>query len=263
MIGVFDSGVGGLAVLAEIRPFLPDTNLVYFADNLYLPYGTKTPKLILERTFKACEFLKSQGAQLIVVACNTATAVAVDELRQKLDIPIVAIEPAIKPAVTISQSKSILILATKVTLGSERFKTLLKSYEDRAKFILRPSNDLVEIVEGGGADSVESQQIINDIVQHALDNRVDVVLLGSTHFSYLKGLVEACSSGQIMAIAPSQATAQRAATLYADCAIKKEEGKKEEGRVDVFVTKDCQIFADKIYKFVDLKIDSCSIAYED
>ena len=137
-IGVFDSGVGGISVLRHIREILPNENLLYFADSKFAPYGNKSQEFIRERAQYAAELLIGQGAKALVVACNTATAAAVRMLRENFDLPIIGMEPAVKPAAAASKTGVIGVLATSGTLKSAQFAALLRITDSRCKWLPRP-----------------------------------------------------------------------------------------------------------------------------
>jgi len=159
-IGVFDSGVGGLSVLREIRRELPFENLLYVADSGYAPYGDRPAAFVQQRARSVVEFLIGQGATSIVVACNTATAVAVDSLRSTFTLPIVAIEPAVKPAAATTRSGVVGVLATTNTLTSAKFATLVEQYAGGASVLTHAAPGLVEQVESGDLTSERTRALI-------------------------------------------------------------------------------------------------------
>jgi glutamate racemase len=148
-IGVFDSGVGGLSVLREIRRELPNQQLIYVADSAFAPYGDRDAAFVEARSSTIAQFLINQGVRAVVVACNTATGLAVDRLRARYTLPIVAIEPAVKPAVAATRSNIVGVLATSATLGSSRFSALVRQHRQNARVIVQPCPGLVERVETG------------------------------------------------------------------------------------------------------------------
>src|ERR1035437_2580251 len=156
-IGVFDSGVGGLSVLHHIRQTLPDERLIYVADSGHVPYGDKSPSYIEQRSHALTRFLIGQGADAIVIACNTATAAAAASLRRQFSIPIVGMEPAVKPAVAATQSGVVGVLATIGTLESARFAALLERYAGEVQIVTQGCPGLVEQVEKGELHSTETR----------------------------------------------------------------------------------------------------------
>jgi glutamate racemase len=189
-LGVFDSGVGGLSVLRHIRQQLPQETLLYCADSRHAPYGNKSPGQILERSLRLTEFLLGQGAKAIVVACNTATAAAAAELRQRFSIPIIAMEPAVKPAVAASRSAVVGVLATVGTLKSAQFAALLENYGKDVEVVTQACHGLVECVERGALESQETRDLVRGHVEPLLAHGADTLVLGCTHYPFLRSLIE-------------------------------------------------------------------------
>lgn len=189
-IGVFDSGVGGLSVLREIRSLLPSEDLLYVADSGAAPYGDRSEAFIQGRVWAIADFLAGMGVKMLVVACNTATAVAVDHLRSKLPLPVVAMEPAIKPATSLSRSGIIGVLATSRTLASDRFARLADHVGQGVQIILQPCPGFVEQVERGESDSPETLALVKRHVAPLIRRGVDTLVLGCTHYPFLLGAIE-------------------------------------------------------------------------
>ena len=148
-IGVFDSGIGGLTVWQEIVSLLPGESVIYLADQAFFPYGGKTRSGLQKRTEKICRFLIKEKVKLIVVACNTATVAAIDFLRKKFPLPFVGVEPAIKPAVRLSKTGIIGVLATKVTAQSKRRRKLIKEFAQGKKVVTVDASELTPLIEAG------------------------------------------------------------------------------------------------------------------
>ena len=160
-IGVFDSGLGGLSVLRSIRQELPTAELLYFADSGHAPYGERSAEFIVERSLHIADFLHAQGAQLLVVACNTATATAVERLRQRHpQWPIVGVEPGIKPAAALTRNGRVGVLATTGTLRSQRFQLLSQAHAAHVQLQLQPCPGLAAAIEGGDLDAPELKQVV-------------------------------------------------------------------------------------------------------
>lgn len=191
-IGVFDSGVGGLSILKEVRLLLPKEDLLYFADSKYCPYGAKTPTFIKERSYKLTEFLLTKGAKLIIVACNTASVTALEDLRTKYpDVHFVGVEPAIKQGVLYSRNHKVGVLATGVTLSGERFYSLLKRYAGETLIFTQPCHGLVERIEAGEVEAGgETERIVGECTAPLIESGVDVIILGCTHYPFIRSLVE-------------------------------------------------------------------------
>ncbi|WP_295623104.1 glutamate racemase [uncultured Lamprocystis sp.] len=189
-IGVFDSGVGGLTVLKEIRRELPAENLLYIADSGYAPYGDKPLEVIEARALVLTEFLIARGAKAVVVACNTATGAAARLLRARYPVPIIAMEPAVKPALGLTRSGVIGVLATRATLASPSFSLLLERLGAGARFLLQPCPGLVERVEAGDLDSETIRALLADYLNPLLARGADTVVLGCTHYPYLTPVIQ-------------------------------------------------------------------------
>lgn len=184
-IGVFDSGVGGLSVLQHIRQALPDERLIYVADSGHVPYGDKSPAFIEARSLAIAHFLVEQGAGAIVIACNTATAAAVTALRSRFPLPVIGMEPAVKPAVAATRSGVVGVLATVGTLESARFAALLERYGEEVEIVTQGCPGLVEQVEQGDMDSVRTRALIERYTAPLLARGADTLILGCTHYPFL------------------------------------------------------------------------------
>ena len=202
-IGVFDSGLGGISVLKAIHQLLPAEQLIYVADSAHAPYGAKTTDYIQQRCQKVAEFLLSQEIKVLVVACNTATVHAVEFLRTYLPIPVVGIEPAVKPAARHSQSKVIGVLATQQTVNSVRLQRLIAEHAQGVQVILQACPGLVEHVEAGDFASEAVQQLLTAYLQPLLDVGADTVVLGCTHYPFLSETIQQLTQGRLTIIETS------------------------------------------------------------
>ncbi len=209
-IGVFDSGLGGISVLQAIRSLLPAESLIYIADSAHVPYGEQTPEFIVQRSVAISEFLLAQPVKAIVVACNTATAAAVGELRQRWpDVPSIGMEPAVKPAVQASQVGKVGVLATTGTLRSARFAALLERFASDVEVITQPCPGLVELIEAGELDSAVTQALLNSYVEPLLQAGCDTLILGCTHYPLLKPLLRRMVPEHVQLIDTGDAVARR------------------------------------------------------
>ncbi|MDO8206810.1 MAG: glutamate racemase [Gallionella sp.] len=188
-IGVFDSGVGGLSVLHHIRQMLPDERLIYVADSAHVPYGDKSADYIERRSIALTNFLISQGADAIVIACNTATAAAAALLRREFSIPILGMEPAVKPAVAATNSGVVGVLATIGTLESARFAALLERYAGNVEIVTQGCPGLVEQVELGDLYSSRTRELIERYTAPLLARGADTIILGCTHYPFLAAMI--------------------------------------------------------------------------
>lgn len=185
-IGVFDSGVGGISVLKELVKLMPNENYIYFGDTQNAPYGIKSSKEIKEYTQKAISELIKLGAKAIVIACNTATSIAACEIRQKYDIPIIGIEPAVKPAVIAHPNGKVAVMATPMTLKKEKFLNLMESYKSTAEIIPLPCPGLVEIIERGITKGNEIDNYLNLLFSPFSNHKINAIVLGCTHYPHIK-----------------------------------------------------------------------------
>jgi glutamate racemase len=208
-IGVFDSGVGGLSVLKHIRAQLPSVPLLYVADSGHVPYGDKTQDYICERSMVLTEFLARQGAAAVVIACNTATAAAAAMLRARFEFPIVAMEPAVKPAVTATRSGVVGVLATVGTLESARFAALLEQYAGDIEIVTQACPGLVEQVEAGELASVTTRELVARFTRPLLDRGADTIVLGCTHYPFLKPLIAELAGPSVHLIDTGEAVARQ------------------------------------------------------
>lgn len=189
-IGVFDSGVGGLSVLAEIQRLLPDESLLYVADCGHIPYGEKSPEFIRQRCRLVAEFFREQGAKAMVLACNTATVAAVADLREQYpDWPLVGMEPAVKPAAAATRSGVVGVLATTGTLQSAKFAALLDRFANDVRVVTQPCPGLVECIEAGDLGSPIVRDLLQSYVKPLLEAGCDTLILGCTHYPFLKPLL--------------------------------------------------------------------------
>lgn len=207
-IGVFDSGVGGISVLKHIHTLLPNEDLMYVADSKFAPYGNKTPEFIQERALWITDFLIGKGAKALVVACNTATAAAVDLLRQKYHLPIIGMEPAVKPAAAASKTGVIGVLATSGTLKSAQFAALLDHYGQQVEVVTQACHGLVECVERGELDSTATQDLLASYVQPLIAAGADTIVLGCTHYPFVRILIENLVGDDVVLIDTGAAVAK-------------------------------------------------------
>jgi glutamate racemase len=206
-IGAFDSGVGGLAILREIRHQLPAEDLIYVADSGHAPYGDKPAAVVRERAHAICRFLIERGVKAIVVACNTATGIAVDDLRATYPVPIIAIEPAVKPAAARTRSGTIGVLATTGTIASQRFSNLVADYARGADVLAQACPGLAAQVEAGEFNSTTTRAMLERYITPLIAKGADTLVLGCTHYSFLTPLVAELCGPAITIIDPAPAVA--------------------------------------------------------
>lgn len=210
-IGVFDSGVGGLSVLREIRRQLPTENLIYVADSGYAPYGNRSISFIEERATAIAHFLLEVRVKAMVVACNTVTVVAVKNLRSWFPVPIIAIEPAIKPAANITKSGIIGVLATTQTIASSSVSRLCQMYGSNIEVLLQPCPGLAEQVERAELTTVSTRLMVTNYVSPLLEKGADTIVLGCTHYPFLGQIIQEVAGADITIIDPAASVAQELA----------------------------------------------------
>ena len=215
-IGIFDSGVGGLSVMQAIRARLPHAELLYAADTAYAPYGDRSEEFLCDRSERIARFLCEQGAQMIVVACNTATAAAVARLRATWTaLPVVGVEPGVKPAVAVSAAHRIGVLATTRTLASEKFRRLAEAHADGATLVLQPCPGLADAIEAADAQGSGLAVLVDRYCAPLRDAGVDVAVLGCTHYVFARALFERALPG-VQLIDTAEAIARQTARFADD-----------------------------------------------
>lgn len=210
-IGVFDSGLGGVSVLKELLSLLPNEDYIFYADALHTPYGERSLEELEELTTQAAEILLAQGVKAILIACNTATSAAGQALREKHpELPIIGIEPAVKPAVLAGDHPTVVVLATRATLRQEKYKRLLDTYGDLGHVYSLPSPGLVTFVEQGELDSEAVRNYIrNELSRLPIsEKKIDAVVLGCTHFPFVRSAIEAVVGTDVAIYDGAQGAAQ-------------------------------------------------------
>ncbi|MCQ2551581.1 MAG: glutamate racemase [Clostridia bacterium] len=225
-IGFMDSGLGGLSVLREAIHLMPKEDFLYFGDSKNAPYGTKEKEEIKRLTFEAVDRLVKRGIKGLVVACNTASGACLKDLRKEYpDLPIVGIEPAIKPAVICNQGGEILVLATPMTLKQEKFKNLFDVYKEEAKMVLVPCKGLMEFVEEGILSGPKLDEYFEENIEPYINENVESIVLGCTHYPFLKPYLEEKLQGKgIRLIDGSLGTAAELKRRLKELDLLKEEG---------------------------------------
>ncbi len=210
MIGILDSGVGGLSVWRELYRIMPKQEYYYVSDAAHCPYGTKPIEYIVDRAEKITEFLIGEGAEILVVACNTATAAAIGDLRSKYPIPFVGIEPAIKPAATTSASGVVGVLATANTLKGSLYHNTLEKFASNVKVIERVGTGLVELIEQGITSGEEIDALLSLYIGDMIDAGADTIVLGCTHYPFIEESIRKITGPSVKIINPAPAVAAQA-----------------------------------------------------
>lgn len=235
MIGVFDSGLGGLSVLRTLREALPCESFIYLGDGKRCPYGERSKEEVLRFTEEAVERLLAEGCKLIVLACNTATAVAVKSLRESYpEIPFVGLEPAVKPAALSSQSGVIGVLATHRSLEGDHFRTTAERYADKVKIVTAVGEGFVEAVEGDREHAAETEALVRKAVEPLVEAGADKIVLGCTHYPFLRDVIQKVAGEGVEVIDSSEAVARRVAVLLDEHNMRAKEGAEQKCRYMTF-----------------------------
>lgn len=208
-IGLFDSGVGGLSVLRHVRELLPFEDLIYVADQAFVPYGSRPQSHILSRSKKITEFLLAEGCKLIAIPCNTASAAALSELREEYDVPFVGMEPAVKPGAEATRSGKVGVLATAGTFESQRYASLMERYAQNVQLYQNPCHGLVDLIEAGQLESVQTLNLLVSVLNPMLFQGVDTIVLGCTHYPFVQPLIETVAGDMATVIDPAPAVAKQ------------------------------------------------------
>ena len=215
-IGVFDSGVGGLSVAREIRRRLPSERLLYFADNAFCPYGGRPLEEIRERSLEVVGELVGRGAKLVVVACNTASGAALEALRERYPLPIVGLEPAVKPAVQRTRVGRVGVLATAGTLRSDRFHRLIDTHAGSVEVLRRASPELVELVEAGRISGPEVEGFLAETLRPLKEAGIDTLVLGCTHYPFLRDAISRVMGPEVEILDSGEAVARQVERVLAE-----------------------------------------------
>jgi glutamate racemase len=212
-VGIFDSGVGGLSVLREIRIAMPAESIDYVADSANAPWGDRPREFVRERASKIAQFLLTQGVKAIVIGSNTGTAGSAEALRSALSIPVVGIEPGIKPAVAATRTGVVGAIVPAAVSESDRLASLLDRFGSDVKVIVQPVPGLVEHVEAGDLDGPELKRMVEGYVRPMLDAGADTIVLGSTHYVFLKPVIAELAGPNVSLIETGAAVARQLARV--------------------------------------------------
>ncbi|MHB8578230.1 MAG: glutamate racemase [Dehalococcoidia bacterium] len=224
-IGVFDSGVGGLAVLRELHRVLPAEDFVYFADRANFPYGPRAAGEVCQLALAAGERLVEAGAKLLVVACNTASSAALPALRSRFPIPVVGIEPALKPACAITTCGRVGVLATSGTVQGAALDHLADRVAGDVRILRVAAPRLVELVERGEAATPLTMPLVTEALRPLIDAGVDVVVLGCTHFAFLRTQIQRVLGPGVQVLEPASAVALQVERVLRACGLARSSGR--------------------------------------
>ena len=248
-IGFLDSGVGGLSVMKEALKIMPNENYIYFGDSKNAPYGVKPTKEIRDLTFNVVDFLIEKGIKGLVVACNTATSAAVSELRRVYpDIPLVGIEPAIKPAVELNRSGKILIMATPMTIKQEKFNLLLNKYKEKAEIVPIPCAGLMEFIEDGILSGEELEEYLEEKLSIYDKSEISSIVLGCTHYPFVKDVIAKIVGSNVIIMDGGEGTAREIKRRLREKNLLTDRIKK--GNVDIYNSLDEKKVLDLSWKLI-------------
>jgi glutamate racemase len=206
LIGVFDSGIGGLTVVRAVKRHLPNYDILYFGDTARTPYGTKSPETVIRYAIEDAEFLLQKGAQMLVVACNTASSIATDTLKERFDVPILeVISPAVKMAVTDPKRRRVGVIGTRATVNSGVYEDKIKAVRPDMKVYGHPCPLLVPLVEEGWLKKGETRMIVKKYLHPLKVKQIDTLILGCTHYPLLKKIIQAKAGKRVKVIDSSEA----------------------------------------------------------
>ena len=209
-IGLFDSGVGGLSIVDQVRRLLPSERLLYLADQAHVPYGPRPLAEVRRFSEAITQFLLDQGAKVIVVACNTASAAALGHLRATFDqVPFVGLEPAVKPAASLTETGHIGVLATPATFEGELFASVVARFAQGVQVHQRVAPGLVERIEAGDIGGAETRALLHQAVSPLLEFPIDTIVLGCTHYPFIVPLLREMISDEVRVVDPAPAIARR------------------------------------------------------
>ena len=219
-IGVFDSGVGGISVLRELVALMPHENYIFYGDSLHAPYGTKSLEEVRRLSCADADYLLEQGVKALVVACNTATSAAVKTLRQQYgDMPVIGIEPALKPAVLSGEHPRVLVMATPMTLREEKFHQLMERFREHAEILPLPCPGLVEFVERGELTGERLARFLTGLFAPYQSEPVDCVVLGCTHYPFVQDTIQQVLGSGVKIFDGGAGTARETHRRLAECGL--------------------------------------------
>ncbi|EJO5347498.1 glutamate racemase [Clostridium botulinum] len=250
-IGFFDSGVGGISVLKQAVKLLPNEDFLYYGDSKNAPYGTKKVEEVKKLTFNVVDFLMEKGIKALVVACNTATSVTVNQLRKNYNIPIIGIEPALKPAVELNRNGKIIIMATPMTLSEKKFSNLMALYGETEEIEPLPCPGLVEFIEEGMVSGHEVYNYLKDKFKKYNNEKISAIVLGCTHYPFIKETLRAVVDNKVSIIDGSLGTAKELKRQLKDRNMLRKE--MRQGGITIFNSRDNKDIIDLSYKLLNIK----------
>lgn len=247
-IGVFDSGVGGLTVAREIMRHLPNENIVYFGDTARVPYGSKSKDNIIRYSRQIINFLKTKNVKAIVIACNTASALALEVVREEFDIPIIGVvEPGARAALEATKSKKIGVIGTEATIRSAMYEKIIRGFDEEAVVVGKACPLFVPLVEEGFAKHKVTEEIIDYYLSSFVDTDIDSLILGCTHYPLLRSRIKEYVGEQITLVNPAYETAMDLKQVLKDCDMENTEMNEKHATYSFYVSD----AADKFKQFAN------------
>jgi glutamate racemase len=269
-IGVFDSGVGGLSVLRHIRAQLPDEHLIYFADQGFAPYGGKPEAVIAARSLAIADFLLERGIKALVVACNTATVAAIKAVRERHPhLPIVGVEPGLKPAAALTRSGKVGVMATERTLKGDKFLQLMAqtAAASHAQFLLQPCIGLVDLIELGLCDGAATDALLERYVGPLLAQGADTLVLGCTHYPFVRPAIESllarAGRPEVHLVDTGEAVARQLLRLVTAAGLLRQRQETQTARLSAYTTADADALAAAFSTLLGLHPEVAEIAVAD
>ncbi|SKC92100.1 glutamate racemase [Maledivibacter halophilus] len=253
-IGIFDSGMGGISVLAQLIKLMPNERYIYYGDSKNAPYGVKTPEEVRKLSIEICDLLIEKGVKAIIVACNTATSAAIEELREKYDIPIIGMEPALKPATTINRNGKIVVMATEMTLKEKKFSALMDRYGKERDIIKLPCPKLVELIEAGIIEGKDIEDSIKECFKGINMNEITSIVLGCTHYIFLKDYIKNFVGDKVYIIDGNIGTANHLNNILKERDLIKSV-KEREVLIDIYNSKENQGMIDLSKKLLTFSLE--------
>jgi glutamate racemase len=258
-IGVFDSGLGGLSVVREVRTLMPAEDVIYYADCAFCPYGTRPSDEITARCLAIAGELVLLGAKALILACNTACAVALPELRSRFDVPIVGLEPAVKPATLLTRTQRVAVLATPVTAASQRLANLIRDYAADVEVTTVPAPGLVELVEAGKTDGPIVEEALRPLLEPLLAWDADVVVLGCTHYPFLRAVIQRVVGPGVRVVDSGEAIARRTRSVLDERGLRRD-GDNCAGAISVLTSGDAGIVGTLSGRLLGFAVETAAVS---
>ena len=260
LIGIFDSGVGGLSVFREIQRLMPHAPIYYFADQAHVPYGWRSLDEIRRLSFSITRFLIDQGAQMVVVACNTASAAALQELRKGFPhIPFVGMEPAVKPATRQTHNGVVGVLATPATFQGRLYNTLVERFAQDVRILTDTLPGLVEAIEAGRLEDPETRSILESAIRPMVAEGADTLVLGCTHFPFVLPLIREIAGPFVEVIDPAPAIARRTEYLISEQSLQLDSGR--ENNLAFATTGSAQEFSQSLMELLGIEFQAIQLKW--